>query len=62
MDKTTLLKKLDAMLEEARRTSLWGTIEIDLQYGEAVLIRETRTTKLQQQGDTRGPRFETRTR
>jgi hypothetical protein len=59
MDKTTLLKKLEVLLDEAKRTRQWGTIEIDLQFGEAVLIRETRTTKLQE-GNTRGPRVENR--
>ena len=48
MDRPALLKRLDAMLEEARRTGQWGTIEIDLQYGEPTLIRETRTTKIQE--------------
>ncbi len=57
MDKPELLKKLDAMLDDAKRTSLWGTIEIDLQFGEPVLIRETRTTKLKE-GNTRGFRSE----
>ena len=46
MDKTQLLKKLEVILEEARRTSQWGEIIITLQYGEAVTLRETRTTKL----------------
>jgi hypothetical protein len=60
MDKPQLLKKLDAMLDEAKRTSQWGTIEIVLQYGEAVTLHETRTTKLRKEGNTHDPRFETR--
>ena len=60
MDRATLLKKLEEMLTEAQRTNQWGTIEIDLQFGAPVLIRETKTTKLQSEGNTRGPRYESR--
>jgi hypothetical protein len=46
MDRPQLLKRLDALLTEAERTHQWGTIQIDLQFGKPVLIRETRNTKL----------------
>jgi hypothetical protein len=59
MDKVTLLKKLEAILDEARRTSQWGTVEITLQCGEAVTLHETRTTKLRG-GNTHDTRIESR--
>ena len=52
MNKNTLLQKLEVILDEARRTSQWGEIIITLQYGEAVTLHETRTTKLKKEGNT----------
>jgi len=46
MEKMQLIKRLEAILDEAKRTSQWGEIIITLQYGEAVTLHETRTTKL----------------
>jgi hypothetical protein len=60
MDKASLLKKLETILDEAKRTSMWGTIEITLQHGEAVVIHETRSTKLRKEGNNPNERFETR--
>jgi len=60
MDKLTLLKKLEAILDEARRTNQWGSVELILQCGEVAVIRETRTTKLFREGTTHDPRTEAR--
>jgi hypothetical protein len=61
MDKITLLKKLELMLDEAAKTDQWGEIHIVLKYGIPVLIHETRTTKLiDGSPNGRNPRFETR--
>ncbi len=46
MDKTTLLRKLEGMLEEAARTRAWELIEIDVRNGAPTLLRITRTQKL----------------
>ena len=46
MDKTTLLKKLEAMLDNARTTKQWGTIELTLKDGEVVVMHETKSIKL----------------
>jgi len=52
VDKLTLLKKLETILDEAKRNGMWGTVEIVLQFGDPVLIHETRTTKLKKEGNT----------
>ena len=52
MDKATLLKKLETMLDNAQATRLWGKIEITLQDGEVSVINESRTTKIRQEGNT----------
>jgi len=60
MDKTTLLKKLDAMLDEAEQAQLFGSIEIQFAGGKPTILRKNSTTKLDG-GTTRyEPRFETR--
>ncbi len=46
MDKQTLLRKLDSMLEEAARDRTWGLIEIDLKNGVPILLRKTTQEKL----------------
>lgn len=55
MDKQALLRKLDAILDEAARDGTWGSIEIEFQYGKPTLLRELKTEKLQDStgGNTR---------
>jgi hypothetical protein len=61
MDKLTLLKKVELMLDEAAKNEQWGEINIVLKYGTPVLIHEVRTTKLiQGSPNGRNPRFEAR--
>ncbi|HLV95238.1 MAG TPA: hypothetical protein VKS44_08620 [Candidatus Acidoferrales bacterium] len=50
MNKQELLKRLDALIDEAIRIRTWGTIQIDFQNGVPNLIRETKMTKLQLEG------------
>jgi hypothetical protein len=62
MDKITLLKKLDAMLDEAARAQLYGSIEIQFANGQPTILRKNSTTKLDG-GNTRyEPQFESRKR
>jgi len=58
VDKQTLLRKLEKMLDEAVCDRTWGTIEIDLKDGLPNLLRKTSTEKLQEStgGNTRAPR------
>jgi hypothetical protein len=55
VEKQTLLRKLEAMLDEAERGSTWGTIEIELREGIPNLLRKSTTEKLQDNtgGNTR---------
>ncbi len=46
MDRQTLIRKLDNMLEEAARLHTWGLIEIDLKDGVPTLLRKTVQEKL----------------
>ena len=46
MTKNALLKKLDAVMAEAERSSMYGTIEIEVRAGEGVLLRKTSTERL----------------
>jgi hypothetical protein len=48
MDKSQLLKKLENLLDEAKRNGQWGSIEIILQCGDAVTIHENKTIKLRE--------------
>lgn len=41
-----LLKELQEIFADAARTEMWGTVEIDLQHGVPVVIRQTRSKKL----------------
>jgi hypothetical protein len=42
-----LLKELQDIFAEAARTEMWGTVEIDIQRGVPVVIRQTRSKKLE---------------
>lgn len=47
MDKPTLLKRLDAMLDEFDRARTFGSIEIIFRFGRASAIRKLATEKVQ---------------
>jgi hypothetical protein len=42
-----MLKELQDVFAEAARTGMWGTVEIDFQRGVPVVIRQTRSKKLE---------------
>jgi hypothetical protein len=42
-----MLKELQEIFAEATRTEMWGTVEIDFQRGVPVVIRQTRSKKLE---------------
>ena len=42
-----MLKELQDIFAEAARTEMWGTVEIDFQRGVPVVIRQTRSKKLE---------------
>lgn len=42
-----ILKELQDIFAEAARTEMWGTVEIDFQRGVPVIIRQTRSKKLE---------------
>lgn len=46
MTRPDLLKKLDAMLDQARLDRTWGEIAIELRDGEPKLLRKTNQEKL----------------
>ena len=48
MDRPTFMRKLDEILSAAERDRRWGKIEIDLEYGEVVMLRDMRSTKLKE--------------
>ena len=58
MDKTQLLKKLDAMFDDIARTRTWANVEIEFRDGVANMIRTTKNEKLIAQENTRVTRIE----
>jgi len=42
MDRATLLRKLDELLEQAARERRWGSIEIEIRDGEPKFISQTK--------------------
>ena len=52
MDKAVLLKKLQVILDEAERSRMFGQIEIDIRDGRAVVLRTSKTDRLD--GENRG--------
>jgi len=42
-----VLKELQDIFAEAARTGMWGTVEIDFQRGMPVIVRQTRSKKLE---------------
>ena len=60
MNKEQLLKRLSEMIDEANRTALYGSVEIQFANGEPTVLRKNSTTKLNG-GTTRyDPRCESR--
>ncbi len=51
MNRDQLLLKLSAMLDEAARTAMFGTIEVEVREGAPILIRTVKTEKIQCTGD-----------
>jgi hypothetical protein len=47
MDKSTLLKKLEALVDEAIRARLWGDINISFQNGVPNTLRKVTTERLE---------------
>jgi hypothetical protein len=43
------LRKLQTMLQEAKERRIWGSIEISLRDGQAVLLRQMTQTKLDEE-------------
>jgi hypothetical protein len=46
VNKATLLKKLEAVIDEAERTRLFGTLEIEMRDGQATVLRTQKTERL----------------
>ena len=46
MTKPELMKLLDAAVDEAMRTQLWGTIGVSFSAGVPVILRKEVTTKI----------------
>lgn len=51
-----LLKELQEIFAEANRTEMWGTVEIDFQRGAPVVIRQTRSKKLEVENNSHASR------
>jgi hypothetical protein len=47
IERKTLLQKLDTLLDEAARTQMWGSFEIEVRDGVPLLIRTVKTEKFQ---------------
>jgi hypothetical protein len=47
MEKSELLRKLEKLIDEAERESLWGSLEIDFRRGKVTLVRKHRTVLLE---------------
>jgi hypothetical protein len=58
--KEVVIKKLEAILDEAQRAGMYGTIELQLKAGEVELIRTSRTELMPNNNREKthnGPRF-----
>jgi hypothetical protein len=53
MNRAEILKKLDAILENAERDRMFGCVEITIRGGRATVISRTETDRLDQYGDNR---------
>jgi hypothetical protein len=60
MEKPELLRKLEKLIDEAERESLWGSLEIDFRRGKVTLVREHKTALLEtgnQSGDPHADKY-----
>lgn len=46
MTKQALLKKLEALMTEAERTHMYGSVEIEIRNSEAIFLRKMTTERL----------------
>lgn len=51
MEKPELMKKLEAIFDDAARRKMWGTVEIEFRDGLPILIRKIETEKIQSTGN-----------
>jgi hypothetical protein len=49
VERKELIRKLEAMLDDAAREKSWGTIELQISDGEVTLIRTSKTEKVSQE-------------
>ena len=60
MNRPELIKQLEVMLDDAAKNRQFGSIEITLQNGEPMMLKETRNHKLYSEGAPHVRRFESR--
>jgi hypothetical protein len=65
MNKAEILKRLDALLDEAAKTRRWGEITLELRDGVVCVIRTTNVDKVSNHPNQGGyphgkPRYESR--
>ncbi len=48
MERETLIRKLNTMLDTAARERTWGSIELELRDGVPVILRKASTEKLEE--------------
>jgi hypothetical protein len=51
VERQALIRKLEAMLDDAERTQAFGSIEIELRNGKPLLVRTIKTELIQCQGN-----------
>ena len=51
MTKPELMKQLEAAVDDAIRTRMWGEIGITFQDGEPAILRQQKTTRLMKGGN-----------
>jgi hypothetical protein len=51
VDRAALIRKLEAMLDDAARSRMFGTIEVEIREGAPILLRTIKTEKIQCTGD-----------
>ena len=47
MSKMQILRKLESILDDAERSKMWGSIELEIRDGMPVVIRKSSTEKLE---------------
>ncbi len=56
MDRSSLLRKIEATLDEAAHSEFWGSIEIELRKGVPVLLKKHSSEKLNPEENPRATR------